>query len=177
MTSPLPAAGPSPFAPLLALAGLLFAAACAGESADADPAPSAQTEIPCPDDAEGVSILGAWVRATSNANGMTAAYFNVCNHGREAIEIVSASTPIAGAVELHETSRSAGGVVSMRPISSLPVAAGGAARLAPGGAHLMLMRLAGEIAAGDSVPLTLTLSNGETVDVAATAKAREATAH
>ncbi|MEO1016007.1 MAG: copper chaperone PCu(A)C [Pseudomonadota bacterium] len=161
---------------VLSIAFLTLLAAC-GETASGDVASVDErgdgASVVCPQSGEGVTIVSPWVRATANANGMTAAYFDVCNNGNEPIKIVAAETPAAGVVELHETTRSAEGVVSMSPISSIEVASGAGERLAPGGKHLMLMRLAGAIDAGDSVALSLKLSNGATIEVTAPAKAMD----
>ena len=57
-------------------------------------------------------------------------------------------------IELHQTQLQ-GGMSRMRP-GKLEVPAGGSATLEPGGWHLMLFGIARGLAAGDTVPLTLT---------------------
>ena len=55
-----------------------------------------------------------------------------------------------GAVELHEM-RMDGGMMRMRALEAIEVPAGASVRLAPGGNHLMLMRPARALRAGDRV--------------------------
>ena len=118
----------------------------------------------------GVSINDAWVRATPSASGMSAAFFTVCNGGGEAVDVVSVTTPVAGVTELHETTRSAEGVVAMQPVSNVSIAAGDSAAFEPGGKHVMLTQLNGAIEDGAEVPITVTLTDGVTIDVVAKAK-------
>lgn len=59
------------------------------------------------------------------------------------------------------------GMMSMQPVDSIDVPAGATVALEPGGYHVMLLDLAGDLVAGDTVELTLTFGDGSTQDVAA----------
>jgi copper(I)-binding protein len=58
----------------------------------------------------------------------------------------------------------------MQEVAQIDVPAGGSVELKPGGYHVMLMKLAAPIAAGDSVPVTLTFERAGEVQVDAVAR-------
>jgi copper(I)-binding protein len=87
---------------------------------------------------------------------------------REAV-IVSASTPAARTVELHEM-RDEDGRMKMRKVDRVVVAAHGRVDLRPGGLHIMLFELTGPLVARTTVPFTLTLADGRSVEVEATVR-------
>ncbi len=72
--------------------------------------------------------------------------------------LLRASTPLAGSVQLHQTTFS-GGMAQMRPLAELAIAPGKTVKIEPGGIHLMLMDLTGALLAGSKVPLTLEFRN------------------
>ena len=61
---------------------------------------------------------------------------------------------MAGVVEVHEMAME-GNVMKMRAIGSLALPAGKTVELKPGGYHVMLMDLKGQVKDGDAVPVTL----------------------
>ena len=104
-----------------------------------------------------VSLSDAWTRPT--AVGMNAAgYLVITNHTRAADRLLSASSPLAAQVTLHE-SRMTGGVMSMRPLTVLPVPAQGRVVLAPGGRHLMIRGLRVPLKIGMRVPVDLVFAH------------------
>lgn len=162
-------------APLF-LAVALFAAACARTESSGHEGSATNA---CAATAGGaVTLENAWVRAQGDAGAMSAAYFTVCNGTLAAVTIVGLSTPAAGIVELHETTRDANGVVAMAPTGPITLAPGEGAVFAPGGKHAMLMSLAAAIAEGSNTSLTLELAGGATVTAEAKAvSATDAAAH
>jgi hypothetical protein len=68
--------------------------------------------------------------------------------------LVSASSPVAGVVEIHEMKMD-GGVMKMSAVKSLAVPAGKGVELKPGGYHVMLMDLKQPLKEGETVPVTL----------------------
>jgi len=64
-------------------------------------------------------------------------------------------------------------------VSNLPLTAGKSVSLAPGGYHIMLFGLHQQVKAGDSVPLTLFIENGQKQRTAVEVKAiaKSAAAH
>lgn len=110
-----------------------------------------------------VTIGDPWVRATVGAEdtSMSAAFMTIDNDGVQDVTLVDASTEVAAAmVELHEMSMVDGAMAMQAMPDGLVVAAGRGKVLEPGGYHVMLMDLQGELAAGDEVELTLQFSDG-----------------
>lgn len=76
-----------------------------------------------------VEVAGAWARPTVGQGQMSAAYMTIANKGDAGDMLKSARTPKAKAVELHQTTMTAEGVMQMRKVEDgLPVEAGGIAR-------------------------------------------------
>ena len=69
------------------------------------------------------------------------------------------SSPVAASVELHEMKMD-GSVMRMRPVASIDLPKMQDVELKPGGYHVMLMGLKGQLKAGDKVPLTLKIEQG-----------------
>lgn len=156
---------------VLAVATLAAACSNSSDNSSKQALSSDAGDAPCVAAADGaVTVDGAWVRAVPSGEGMSAAFFDICNGSDAPKALTSVSTPAAGAVELHTTSRGEDGVVGMQQIETLIVASGARAALAPGGDHVMLMQLTGPIADGASVPLTLTFDDGSTISLTADAK-------
>lgn len=100
-----------------------------------------------------IVIEQPWSRA-AGANATGAGFLTIRNTGAAPDRLLSASSPIAGRVELHTMSMD-GGVMRMRPVEIIPVPAGGTVQLAPGGLHIMLVGLAQPLVQGGRAPLTL----------------------
>jgi len=79
-------------------------------------------------------------------------------------QLLSASSPAAGEVQLHEMAME-GSVMKMRQVKDIPVPAGGSVELKPGGLHLMLMNIKAPLAAGESVPVKLKFAKAGEVEV------------
>ena len=84
-----------------------------------------------------------------------AGYITILNKGTSDDRLVSASSPVAGMTQIHEM-KMEGDVMKMRAVPHLDLPAGRTTELKPGGYHIMLMDLKKPLAAGTSVPLTLT---------------------
>jgi periplasmic copper chaperone A len=95
-----------------------------------------------------------WVRGTVPNQMATGAFMTI--KSAQGGKLVSAASPVAGVVEIHEMAM-AGDVMKMRAVPSLPLPAGKAVELKPGGYHVMLMDLKGQVKAGDHVALTLVI--------------------
>jgi copper(I)-binding protein len=105
-----------------------------------------------------VSVKDPWVRATTPQQKATAAYMKL--DSREDARLVAASSPVAGVVELHEIVKD-GDRMKMRAVPAIEVPAGRGVELRPGGHHIMLMELKGQVKEGDTVPITLTVETKE----------------
>ena len=78
------------------------------------------------------------------------------------MEITSIETPTAANTLVHDTIND-NGMLKMRQIVPLVVAAGERLSLEPGGKHMMLMGLHQGLTAGTEVVVSLTLATGEVV--------------
>ena len=102
----------------------------------------------------------------SGMGGTGAVYMTLSNSGSQADALVSAASDAAQTVELHEV-KNEGGVMKMRPVSAIPVPAGGKAELKPGSYHIMLMGLKHDLKPGEKVAVTLKFEHGGEVRVEA----------
>ncbi len=119
-----------------------------------------------------VAVKDPWVRATVAEQKSTGAFMQLTSP--EGTRLVEVRSTVAKTVELHEMSMD-GGVMKMRALAGVDLPAGKTVELKPGGYHVMLVDLKGQVKAGDSVPLTLVFEGKdkkrETVEVKATARA------
>ncbi|MGO1316742.1 MAG: copper chaperone PCu(A)C [Cellulomonadaceae bacterium] len=116
-----------------------------------------------------VAMSDAWVKAADS--GMSAAFGTLTNAGDTDATVISATTAAATRIELHETVENGAGTMTMREVDGgFHVPAGGSHVLAPGADHIMLMDLTAPLLAGDEVTVTLTLSDGSSIDVTAPVK-------
>ncbi len=100
-----------------------------------------------------------WVRATPPNAPVAGGYFTLRNESTVDDRLLSISSPDAQRVEIHEM-READGAMQMRALSDgVPVAAGAAAELKPGGIHLMFVAPTHPYAAGGTVQATLTFAH------------------
>ena len=103
-----------------------------------------------------VAVSDAWVRGTVAGQKATGAFMQL--KADADVSLVGASSPVAGIVEIHEMKMDAG-VMRMSAVSALPLPAGKAVELKPGGYHVMLMALKAPLKEGDTVPVTLTFKD------------------
>jgi periplasmic copper chaperone A len=124
------------------------------------------------------SVKDAWVRGTVPQQKATGMFAQITSTGGG--KLVSASSPVAGVVEIHEMAMD-GSVMKMRAVAAVELPAGKTVKLEPGGYHVMLMDLKKELKAGDTVPVTLVIEGGdhkrETVEVKAPVKALADSGH
>ena len=119
-----------------------------------------------------VKVDDAWVRGTVASQKATGAFMRLTSAADA--RLVSATSPVAEVVEIHEMAME-NDIMKMRQIPGLALPAGKATELKPGGFHIMLMGLKGQVKGGDSVPLTLTFEGADkktfTQEVSAPVKA------
>ena len=110
-----------------------------------------------------VQIENAYTRATVPGQQVAGGFMKIENKGA-ADQLVSASSPVAGEVQLHEMAMD-GNVMKMRQVKDIAVPAGGAVELKPGGLHLMFMNIKAPLTAGESVPVKLKFAKAGEVEV------------
>ena len=118
-----------------------------------------------------VTVKDAWVRATVAQQKATGAFMQL--QSAQDAKVISAQSPVAGVVEVHEMAMD-GGVMKMRAVPSLALPAGKAVDLKPGGYHVMLMDLKAQVKDGDTVPVTLVVEgkDGQRQNIEIKASAR-----
>ena len=117
------------------------------------------------------TVKDPWARATVAQQKASGAFMQL--QSAKGGKLLSASSPAAGVVEIHEMAME-GNVMKMRAVTSLDLPAGKPVDLKPGGYHVMLMDLKKPLSAGDTVPITLVVESGgqrETVEVKAAVRA------
>lgn len=113
-----------------------------------------------------LTLADPWARPGSSG-AETAVYLTVTNAGTATDTLVSASSPGAASVEIHETSTDASGMMGMHPIDGIEIPAGGSVTLEPGGKHLMVMGLKDDLAVGDTLEMDLVFGSGANLKVQA----------
>ncbi|CAK0769396.1 periplasmic copper chaperone A [uncultured Gammaproteobacteria bacterium] len=142
------------------IAVLLPFGAVAGDHNEHTQAPSQQA----PSQAGNIRIDQPWVRETPKGAQAGAAYMALSNTGAAPDRLLGGSSPMADKVELH-THIDDNGVMRMRKIDAVEIAPGEPSVLRPGGMHIMLIGLKGQIKQGTPVPLTLRFERGGEVTI------------
>jgi copper(I)-binding protein len=113
--------------------------------------------------ASSVQVTGAWSRpAPAGGNGVV--YATLTSTGR-ADHLVSASSPVAGRIEIHESMVMGGKAMMHSHPGGLDLAADKPVVLAAGGYHLMLIGLKTPLKVGETLPLTLKFQKAGTLVV------------
>lgn len=136
-------------------AGADHAAMMGGHQAHQHGAMQAGTDVAAPVTLGDLTLEGGFTRATPPGAQVGGGFVTITNGGDADDRLVSASSPVAGHVEIHEMAME-GDVMRMRELpDGLPIPAGEAVELKPGGYHLMFMELKKPLVEGETVPVTL----------------------
>jgi hypothetical protein len=115
-----------------------------------------------------VKIEEPWVRATVARQKATGAFMRITTP--QDVRLVSAQSPVAGKVEIHEMVLE-NDIMKMRQVAAVDLPAGKSVELKPGAHHVMLLDLKQPLSQGETVPLTLVVEGAdgkrETVELAA----------
>jgi periplasmic copper chaperone A len=127
-----------------------------------------------------IDVTGAWARTSPTMATRGAVYLQITNDSGvdDALIAASVDAAVAATVELHETVSTASdggmssgmdgeGMMEMRQVDRIEVAAGESVSLAPGGFHIMLLDLAEPLEAGASIDVTLTFEEAGEMEVSA----------
>jgi copper(I)-binding protein len=120
-----------------------------------------------------IVVSAPWSRP---ATGTGVVYLTIANLAATPDRLIAGTSPVAGALELHQTSESKGsmgsmsgmsmgGVVSMHPVAFVAVGAHSTVKLAPGGYHIMLVGLHHDLLAGQTFPVRLHFAHAGWVTV------------
>ena len=99
-----------------------------------------------------VKLTEAWVRTTNPGQAVGAAYMTLSS--AQDVTLTKVESDLTDSVEIHSMSMQ-NGVMKMRMLDSLPLAAGKPYKLAPGGFHLMLFDLKKPLNVGEQVNFVL----------------------
>jgi len=142
---------------VIALALVASLAACsppAAKPADAPKPEAAAAQAPA--SAATPVVSDAWATPSMGGAKMAAGYLKITNPGGLPDRLLSAASPRAGSVMIHEMKMD-GAMMSMAPVQGgVEIPAGGSVELAPGGYHMMLEGLTAPLKIGETVPVTLT---------------------
>lgn len=114
-----------------------------------------------------LTVTEAWARPSMGMALAGAAYLTITNGTGQADALLGVTTPAAENPELHETTADASGMMAMHPVASIEIPAGATVKLEPGGYHIMLINLTGELMAGSTIELTLQFEKAAPVTVTA----------
>ena len=109
--------------------------------------------------AKGVMVDDPYVRAIPPGLTISAAFMVLINESDKAIDLIKATSASAKNVELHEHVHE-DGMMKMRQVSKITVAANGSTALKPGGYHIMLIGLVKHIQPNDIVTINLEFNDG-----------------
>jgi copper(I)-binding protein len=110
-------------------------------------------------------ITQAWSRATPGGAKIAGGYLTIENKGAAPDRLIGGAGDVAGKIEVHEMAMN-NGVMTMRPLEKgLTIEPGKTVKLAPGGFHLMMFDLKGQLKQGDKVPVMLEFEKAGKVQV------------
>jgi copper(I)-binding protein len=121
-------------------------------------------------------VSNAFTRATPPGAKVAGAFMSIENRGKEADRLVSASSPVAGVVEIHEMAID-GGLMKMRAVKGIDLPPGATVEFGPGGYHVMLEELKQPLKQGDQIPVLLTFEKAGTMEIKVKVEAMGAAAH
>ncbi len=111
-----------------------------------------------------LEITNLWARATPPKAPTGAGYLTITNKGNEQDTLTAVATPVAETSELH-IMEVKNGIMTMHPVAGgIKIPAGGTVTLAPGGYHLMFIKLKHDLKQGEQLPVTLTFEKAGKVD-------------
>lgn len=135
---------------VLAMVGIFLLAACGGGAMGGE------------EHGDGVEAHDYWARS-GLMGGNSAAYMLLHNHGDADDAVISATSDIADAVELHLSQMKDDGTMEMIQQDKLDLPADGELELKPGSYHIMLIGLKQDLNVGDEITITLHFQNSEDV--------------
>ncbi len=110
-----------------------------------------------------VKIEDQWASASINNSSNSAVFMTLTDISGQGDMLVAVSSPVATTTELH-IHKTVNGVMQMRPVSALPIPAGGSITLQPGAEHVMLIGLKRPLREGEAIPLQLVFTHSNIVE-------------
>lgn len=116
--------------------------------------------------AETLTVNQSYVRETPPHAKNSAAFMQIHNNSNSDLKLMAATSNISARVELH-THISKDGIMKMRKVEEILIAAEDTTILQPGGYHVMFIGLKNRLKAGNMVTIKLYFNNGEEIIVQA----------
>ena len=108
-----------------------------------------------PDAQQGLAVSDGMLVLPAVKGNPGAAYFSLSNGSDKAVTLAGISIDAAESAEMHETKNG-----KMGAVDQVDVAPGQTVKFERGGMHVMTFNLRPEVAAGNTVEMTLTFSDG-----------------
>ncbi len=113
-----------------------------------------------------VRATDAVCRPTPQGRQVTGCYLTLTASRNDTLTAVD--SPAGALAQIHASNMENNMMVMYELEGGLPLPAGEAVGLAPGGTHIMLLGVREPLVTGDTVPLNLTFANARPVEIAAT---------
>ncbi|MDG4813332.1 copper chaperone PCu(A)C [Hydrogenovibrio sp. 3SP14C1] len=110
-------------------------------------------------DASVIDVDNAYIREVPPGAMATGSFLTLKNNSEQEVRLVGATSDVAKKVQLH-THINDNGVMKMRQIKYISVAAHQETKLQPGGLHIMFIGLQKELKKGQTIPMTLKFKDG-----------------
>ena len=111
-----------------------------------------------------LTISESWAR-TGTTGGNSAIYLIIDNPTNQDDVLLSASSSVAVAVELHMSKMTDEGTMMMQQQENIPVPMGTKVELRPGGLHIMLINLNKDLVEGSSFQVVLNFQNAGEITI------------
>ena len=112
-----------------------------------------------------IILSSPWVRAMLPGQATGGGYLTIQNTGIVTDNLVSATSPNASLVEIHQMSMDENVMKMRQIIDGLEIPAGGKVELSPGGLHLMFKQVNTPFKVGETVKVTLEFTKAGKIDV------------
>ena len=106
---------------------------------------------------EDITVKDVWARP-GLSGGNSGIFFTLDNSTSNSDKIILATSEIADAVEIHQTTME-NDVMKMTPQEFVDIPADSTVNFSPGGLHVMLIGLVDDLAVGDTFQVTLEFEN------------------
>lgn len=118
----------------------------------------------CSSSSGALTVQAAWARPAAIGEN-AAAYFTIENETGSEDSLLSVSSDVAAAAELHMSMTDSNDVMSMEMQEAVEIPARDQVEFKPGGLHVMLVDLDQNLNIGDTILLTLRFQNAGEVTV------------
>jgi periplasmic copper chaperone A len=119
--------------------------------------------------ADVITINNPYVRAVPPGQSNSAAYMVLTNKSAAPHRLVAVTSPMVDHIQIHMTSNN-NGVMQMREVGAVDIAAHQSQSFEPGSLHIMLLGLKQPLQPGIEVPLTLIFEDNSSESVRAMVK-------